>query len=785
MAQRVPFPPDRGDKLAAYHAVRFLARRHSVTVAAPAVSSRELDHAEALRAQGVEVEVVRRGRLASGLAALAALATGEPLSLAYYHCRELSARIAARARQAPFDVAVSFSSSTGPYVTQLESTPLVADFVDLDSRKWESYARSRRWPWSWLYALEARRLLRYERRLAERALRTFVRTEAEKEDCVRLIPGGRFEVLANGVDLEYFRPPAAPPSGQGIVFTGVMDYHPNVDAVRHFCDAILPRVRERAPDAVFTIVGARPNREVRALARRPGVVVTGTVPDVRPLLHAARVAVAPLRLARGIQNKVLEAMAAGLPAVTTSAVRRGIGAADGEGLLVADRPDDFADRVVSLLRDPAFAAGVAARGRRYVERACVWEDNLEPLRAIIEQVGPSTAPAPSLLVTENFPPRTGGSSRWFHELYRRLGPERFLVAAAEPADGDAQRSDGLRVHRLPLSLATWSVKSPRGLLAYGRAVRRLCARVRDSGVAMIHCGRPLPEGVMALAVRAIRGTPYLCYVHGEELAIAASSRELTWLVRRVLAQARGVIANSGNTARLLGEQWQVPSGKLRLLHPGVDTRHYAPAPRDARQRERLGWAGRRVVLTVGRLQRRKGQDNLIRALPRVRELVPDVLYAVVGEGEERRALEGLVRDLGVEEAVSFMGEVDDPTLLRCYQQCDLFVLPNRDVAGDFEGFGIVLIEAQACGKAVLAGTSGGTAETMRPGVSGRLVDGQSPPAIADAIRDLLVDPAHLARMGDAGRAWVVDQFDWSVLARRAEALFAGLRLPSQPASSSS
>jgi sugar transferase (PEP-CTERM/EpsH1 system associated) len=384
VAQRVPYPPDRGDKLAAFHAIRYLSRRHSVTVAALADSAEELANADRLRSYGVEVEIGRRTPLSSGIAAVGALLRGEPLTLGFFWSRELADRIAARARREPFDVAISFSSSTGPYVESLNGTPIVADFVDLDSQKWDLYAQSRQWPLSRLYALESRRLLSYERQLAARAFRTLVRTEAEKDDCLRLFDEGRFDILANGVDLEYFRPPSEPSSQPSIVFTGVMDYFPNVQAVTHFCNAIMPLVRQEVGEATFTIVGARPPRAVRALGRRPGIAVTGTVPDVRPYLHAARVAVAPLRIARGIQNKVLEAMASGLPIVVTPAARRGIAAGDGEGFVVADEPPDFAAAVIRLLKSPASSWELGQRGRRFVERACVWDSTLEALDRIVE-----------------------------------------------------------------------------------------------------------------------------------------------------------------------------------------------------------------------------------------------------------------------------------------------------------------------------------------------------------------------------------------------------------------
>jgi phosphatidylinositol alpha-1,6-mannosyltransferase len=207
------------------------------------------------------------------------------------------------------------------------------------------------------------------------------------------------------------------------------------------------------------------------------------------------------------------------------------------------------------------------------------------------------------------------------------------------------------------------------------------------------------------------------------------------------------------------------------MHPGVDTERFVPAARDPRARDQLGWHDRPVVLTVGRLQRRKGQDQMISALATVRRKVPDVLYAIVGDGEERGALEGQVARTGLGRHVQFLGEVSDDRLIECYQQCDLFALPNRQIGKDIEGFGMVLLEAQACGKPVVAGASGGTAETMRIPETGRVVPCDTPEPLAALVADLLADPEGLARMGAAGRQWVVEFFDWSALSRRALDLF--------------
>jgi polysaccharide biosynthesis protein PslH len=383
--QRVPYPPNRGDKLAAYHAIQHLARRHHVTVAALADSDDELENAKALAATGVDVEVVLSRPLEARARVAKALVTGEPLSVAHYRSWKLAQRVERHLDRRGCDVAVTFSSSMGQYVPPALGIPLIADFVDMDSRKWDLYAAASRRPLAWLYATEARRLLEYERDLARRAYCTLVRTELERRDVVRLIPDVRVEVLRNGVDATYFAPDGIVETGRQIVFTGVMDYFPNVQAVTYFCEDVFPRIRAAVPDAAFAIVGARPTARVRALGRQPGVTVTGQVPDVRPYLRTSAVGVVPLLLARGIQNKVLEAMAVGLPVVTTPGVFAGTGAREGEGILVANDPAGFAATVVGLLRDPTWARQLGRQGRSFVERECSWEANLALLEGLVTE----------------------------------------------------------------------------------------------------------------------------------------------------------------------------------------------------------------------------------------------------------------------------------------------------------------------------------------------------------------------------------------------------------------
>lgn len=378
----------------------------------------------------------------------------------------------------------------------------------------------------------------------------------------------------------------------------------------------------------------------------------------------------------------------------------------------------------------------------------------------------------ALLLTEVFPPRKGGSGRWLYELYRRL-PAGCAHAVAPDEEGwqEVDRGHGLPVTRLPFRLRSWGVLDRPGLVDHLRTfwrLRRLVARVRPD---VVHAGKALPEGLLAWLLKAWCGLPYVCYAHGEELLLARTSKELSWLTRRALRGARLVVANSAHTRGLLQRDWGLAAARVAVMHPGVDTAQFVPAPPDEAARRALGWQGRAVVLTVGQLQKRKGQDMMVRALPAVRHEVPNVLFVMIGGGPDREYIEALVREAGVAECVQFRGAADDAEMIRCYQQCDLFALPNRQVGWDFEGFGIVLLEAQACGKPVLAGASGGTAETMRPGVTGVVVPCEEPGPLAEAVAGLLRDGPRRAQMGAAGREWVVGRLDWAPLARQAVELF--------------
>ena len=382
LVHRLPYPPNKGDKVRSYHLLKHLVARHRVFVGTFVDDPEDESHVDTLRALCAGLHVTRLHPSRARIGSLAGLLDGEALTLRYYRDAALQRWVRDLARRERLDAAVVFSSSMAQYADGL-GLPMLVDFVDVDSAKWTEYAGRHRWPMSWLYRREGEQLLAYERALAARSARSFFVTEKEAALFRRLAPESArtCEALCNGVDAAFFAPdPArASPFADGelpVVFTGAMDYLPNIDAVTWFVSDVLPRLRADWPALRFHIVGRSPAPAVHALAGE-AVRVTGTVADVRPYLQHAAVVVAPLRLARGIQNKILEAMAMGRPVVTTSACAEAVLARLGTDLLAADEPDGIAREVGSLLRDKARAAAVGEAGQRRVRQDYSWAAHLE------------------------------------------------------------------------------------------------------------------------------------------------------------------------------------------------------------------------------------------------------------------------------------------------------------------------------------------------------------------------------------------------------------------------
>jgi phosphatidylinositol alpha-1,6-mannosyltransferase len=378
--------------------------------------------------------------------------------------------------------------------------------------------------------------------------------------------------------------------------------------------------------------------------------------------------------------------------------------------------------------------------------------------AIPSAVAPPRKSGQVLLLSELFPPTVGGSAVLFHGIYSRLRDANVLVltdGASTDRHGEARGK--LTVFKRPLATTQWGLFNPSALLHHLGIAFQL--RMHTSRRGVVHCARALPEGVAALLARATGGPRYVCWAHGEDLTTALASREFTLLTRLVYRWAAAALANSHNTAAILASLG-VPKNKIHVIYPAVDAERFHPDVDGGRVRRRYARDGDVVLLSVGRLQRRKGHDVAIRAVAALRDELPGLRYVIAGDGAERARLERLVADNNVADRVFFVGVVSDNDLPSYYAASDIFLHPNRVDDGDIEGFGIVFLEAAASGKPVIGGDSGGVPEAVERDVTGLLVDGADVDAVAEAIRDLATSESRRRDMGLAGRRRAVDSFSW-------------------------
>jgi len=391
LTHRLPFPPNKGDKVRSFHLLQHLLSKHRVYLGTFIDDPEDEAHVATVRAMCAGLHVARLDPRWARLRSVRGLFSHEALTLGYYHDGGLARWVDETLRRRPFDAAVVFSSSMAQYVERRAGLAVLVDFVDVYSAKWSQYAGARPWPLSWLYRREGRRLLAYERSTAVRARRSFFVTDDEAALFRRLAPecSAGVESMGNGVDTAFFSRAAErvspyPRGESALVFTGAMDYWPNIDAVRWFAAEIMPLLALARLQTRLYIVGRNPPPAVKSLAG-PLVSVTGTVPDVRPYLQHACVAVAPLRLARGIQNKVLEAMAMACPVVASRTCAASIQAEQGRELFVASDANEFASAIMALLADPHLARKIGAAGRQRVLRSYGWRTHLSKIDAHLPQ----------------------------------------------------------------------------------------------------------------------------------------------------------------------------------------------------------------------------------------------------------------------------------------------------------------------------------------------------------------------------------------------------------------
>jgi sugar transferase (PEP-CTERM/EpsH1 system associated) len=385
ISHRLPYPPDKGERIRAFHELQALARDFMITLACPVRSDDEAALADSLRPWCQEIITGRSGGPGRLLRAAAGLFWRRSVTEGFFYSRRLKRRLAEVFRRTRFDIVVGYSSAVLPYVLEAPAQARVMDLVDVDSLKWLSYARKARAPMAWLCRRESRLVADLERRAAGACDAVICVSSAE----ARVVPmqNERLFAVANGVDVDYFRPSwaasEAPPS---LVFVGTMSYRPNADAVCWFCRNVWPELRRRIPRLTFKIVGRDPTRQVRKLGRLDGVAVTGSVPDVRPYLSSVRVAVAPLQMARGVQNKVLEAMAMARPVVGSSAAIEGLDVSACDGLLRADTPVQWLRVLTELLPDGQRCGRLGRRARSLVSERYNWSACMEPMRSLCSRL---------------------------------------------------------------------------------------------------------------------------------------------------------------------------------------------------------------------------------------------------------------------------------------------------------------------------------------------------------------------------------------------------------------
>jgi sugar transferase (PEP-CTERM/EpsH1 system associated) len=389
LSHRIPYPPNKGDKVRAWHFLQHFAETRRVHLGCFVDEERDWAHLPFLKSLCGDTCFVALRRPRALARSLSAFVTGRPMTLPYYHDRRLARWVRRLRRERPMPV-FAYSSSMAQYATDDRGSTRIIDFVDVDSQKWSEYARHMRWPLSAVYRREGDALLRAERRIAGEFDASIFVSDAEAALFRRLAPESSQRVFAVsiGVDAGYYSPDHEYPDPYGgagssaLCFTGMMDYWPNVDAVTWFVTTIFPRLRAARPSTTFWIVGANPVRAVRRLAEAPGVFVTGRVPDTRPFLMHASVVVAPLRIARGIQSKVLEAMAMGRPVIASEQAFQGLTVVAGRDLMVARNANEFVAAIRSVWdENPAGALG--ARARQAVRTCYDWAPQLSSLDAVL------------------------------------------------------------------------------------------------------------------------------------------------------------------------------------------------------------------------------------------------------------------------------------------------------------------------------------------------------------------------------------------------------------------
>lgn len=398
LCHRIPYPPDKGDKIRSYHLLCHLSQHYQIYLGTFIDDPRDRQYREAVAALCADSYFVEVNPRLGKLKSLLGLLRDTPLTAEFYRHPGLADWITACCQQATIQRALVFSSGMAPFIQGADYQFLqrVCDLVDVDSDKWSQYSQSAAWPMNAIYRRESDTLAQLEAQIVADFDASVLVSEQEADWLRERLPAHaeRIHAVHNGVDSDYFQPGDYPdPYGTGgpvVVFTGAMDYWANVHAVCWFADAVLPQLREAIPEVRFAVVGSRPDAAVQRLADDPGILVTGRVADMRPYLAHAAVAVAPLRIARGVQNKVLEAMAMARPVVTSQAAMAGIKPHPRLHELVADDPQQQALLLLKLLQH-GDQENYGQLGREWVLKEYHWGHNLDLFQQLLESRGEATS----------------------------------------------------------------------------------------------------------------------------------------------------------------------------------------------------------------------------------------------------------------------------------------------------------------------------------------------------------------------------------------------------------
>lgn len=383
VCHRFPFPPKRGGKIRPFNMIRHFSQNHEVTVCSLVRSDEEAMEGAGIAEHCAHYEMGRVSNAMQNLRMVARLPTLEPSSMGYFYSPDLARRIKALVKAQTFDLIFVHCSSVAQYVEAIDGIPKILDFGDMDSQKWLEYVRFKPFPLSLGYWLEGTKMERAERRLATRFDLCTATTRAEWQSLEGYGTGVSTGWFPNGVDADFFQPDGDAYDADTISFIGRMDYYPNQEGMFDFCERAWPLLKARRPQLKLVIVGADPIPAVRKLEELDGITVTGSVPDVRPYVLRSALMVAPLNIARGTQNKILEAMAMGVPVVTSGVAAGGVDAESENHFLVANTPEEYANAILRIVENPAERTRLALAGRERMLSHHAWPRSMERLDGIV------------------------------------------------------------------------------------------------------------------------------------------------------------------------------------------------------------------------------------------------------------------------------------------------------------------------------------------------------------------------------------------------------------------